>query len=54
MTTFLLTALVFLLAMFGLGIGLVLVGRAPRGSCGGTVGSDCAGCMKPCKKGDGA
>ena len=54
MATFLLTAPAFLLAMLGLGIGLVLAGRAPRGSCGGSGGSNCAGCIKPCKKGDGA
>ena len=44
--TFLLTAALSILAIFGLAIG-VLVGRPPiRGSCGGLscVGLDCATC----------
>lgn len=49
MSTFILSFLVFLLAMAGLALGLIF-GRAPlRGSCGGlscVKGADCAACPK--------
>ncbi|NKX43753.1 hypothetical protein [Roseicyclus persicicus] len=41
---------IFLLAAGGLGLGLLLGGRAPRASCGGqdscAAGPACAGCPK--------
>jgi hypothetical protein len=51
MTTFLFATLVFLIAMLGLGTGLLLAGRPLGGSCGGAGESGCAGCKNPCKKG---
>ena len=59
MTVFLISVLVFALAMLGLGLG-VLAGRgAPRGSCGGLnripgLKGACGGCDRPCARGVGA
>lgn len=48
MTDWLAAAAVFVLAVLGLGIG-VLSGRAPlRGSCGG-LGA-CSGCKRRCRR----
>jgi hypothetical protein len=54
--TFILSFLVFLAAVGGLALGLVLSGRRIEGSCGGLnkipgAGSDCGGlCRRPCEK----
>jgi len=53
MTLFLMSLLIFLLAMLGLGVG-ILAGRPPiKGSCGGLqgikgLGSRCTACDGPC------
>jgi len=54
--TYLLAFAIFLVAVSGLGLGLVLSGRRIEGSCGGLnripgVESDCGGaCRRPCEK----
>jgi len=53
MTLFLMSLLIFLLAMLGMGVGMI-AGRSPiKGSCGGAhgikgLGNQCAACDKPC------
>ena len=55
MATIILASAIFLLAMVGLGLG-VLAGRSPiKGSCGGLSclkGIDCGACTKSHTKGD--
>lgn len=47
---YLLSFIVILLALLGLGLG-VLAGREPiRGSCGGLGGSACSSCHNPCPR----
>ncbi len=49
MATFLLSFLLLILALAGLGLGLFFGRPAPAGSCGGLAcipGSACAGCSK--------
>ena len=54
--TFILSFLVFLAAVGGLALGLVLSGRRIEGSCGGLnkipgADSDCGGlCRRPCER----
>lgn len=56
LSTFVLAFGLFLLAVAGLGLGLVLSGRQIDGSCGGLnrvpgVESDCGGaCRRPCER----
>lgn len=57
MTIFLLTFTVFLLALTGMAIGVIVSDRRIRGSCGGLANlpgmepGDCPGvCNKPCPK----
>ncbi|MDH4030625.1 MAG: (Na+)-NQR maturation NqrM [Chromatiales bacterium] len=56
MTTFMLTFVIFLLAVSGMALGLVLSGRRIEGSCGGLnrvsgMDSDCGGaCRRPCPR----
>jgi len=56
LTTYLLAFAIFLAAVAGLGLGLVLTGRRIEGSCGGLnkipgVESDCGGaCRRPCER----
>ncbi len=49
LTTVLISALVFCLALLAMGVG-VLLGREPiRGSCGGIMGG-CGACTRRCEK----
>jgi hypothetical protein len=56
MEIFLLTFVVFLLALGGMAIGVIVSDRRIKGSCGGLAAmdgmeSDCAGaCRRPCPK----
>ncbi len=56
LTTYLLAFGIFLAAVAGLGLGLVLTGRRIEGSCGGLnnipgIESDCGGvCRRPCER----
>lgn len=56
LTTFLLAFCVFVAAVVGMALGLVLSGRRIEGSCGGLnripgVESDCGGaCRQPCER----
>ncbi len=53
MTLYLISLLIFLLAVLGMAVGMI-AGRSPiKGSCGGLqgikgLGSSCSGCDKPC------
>ncbi len=53
MTVYLISLLIFLLAVLGMAVGMI-AGRSPiKGSCGGLQGikgpgSACSGCDKPC------
>ena len=43
MTIFVITVAVFILAMLGMGVGVLMGRSAPRGSCGGIATADCDG-----------
>ncbi len=53
MTVYLISLLIFLLAVLGMAVGMI-AGRSPiKGSCGGLqgikgLGNSCSGCDKPC------
>ena len=56
LTTFFLALIIFLAAVAGMALGVVLNGRRIEGSCGGLgnipgVQADCGGtCRRPCEK----